>query len=181
MFRSLLLAATFALLAPALRAQSTSPSALPSPSPAPAVAIATGASSVDDQVKALVQGPDPTVVHLWATWCGNCVSEMKEGGWAKFIAANPQTKFIFVTVWDGGKEGKDLLTKHGIAELPNVTILAHPGGRKENRLTTFMDIPVTWTPTTWVLRKGRVAYALNYGEIRFPMLQQMLDDSRAKW
>ena len=32
-----------------------------------------------------------------------------------------------------------------------------------------------------MFRDGKLAYAMNYGEVRFPMLQQMIDDSRAKW
>ena len=31
------------------------------------------------------------------------------------------------------------------------------------------------------IERGKLRYALNYGEIRFPMLQQMVDDSTSKW
>ena len=36
-------------------------------------------------------------------------------------------------------------------------------------------------PTTWVYRAGKLRVAFNYGEIRFPVLQQMVDDARAEW
>jgi hypothetical protein len=44
-----------------------------------------------------------------------------------------------------------------------------------------MGLPVTWVPTTWVFREGRLRVAFNYGEIRFPVLQQLVDDARSEW
>jgi hypothetical protein len=42
-------------------------------------------------------------------------------------------------------------------------------------------MPVSWIPTTWVYRDGRLRYALNYGELRFPVLGQLIKDSTEKW
>ena len=38
-------------------------------------------------------------------------------------------------------------------------------------------MPLSWIPTTWVYKGGDLRYALNYGEVRFPVLQQFLEDS----
>ena len=36
-------------------------------------------------------------------------------------------KFYFVSVWNGGEDGRAMLKKFEIADQPNVTILADPG------------------------------------------------------
>ena len=46
---------------------------------------------------------------------------------AKSVKDNPQVKFYFVSVWNGGEDGRAMLTKFEIAGQPNVTILADPG------------------------------------------------------
>jgi hypothetical protein len=48
-------------------------------------------------------------------------------------------------------------------------------------MTTFLGQPMGWIPATWIYRDGKVRYALNYGEIRFPILQQLVDDAQPKW
>ncbi len=137
---------------------------------------------VEPQVAEAIKAPGLSVVHLWAAWCGNCLAEMKSGGWTKMVKDNPETRFIFVAVWDSGNDGRALLEKYEIAGHSNVTILAHPGPRRgDDKLKRFLDMPVTWIPTTWVYKGGDLRYALNYGEVRFPMLQQMLEDSNNEW
>ena len=34
---------------------------------------------------------------------------------------------------------------------------------------------------TWIFKGGSLRYAMNYGEMRFPVLQQFLEDTNAKW
>lgn len=144
--------------------------------------ISAFASPVEDQVAQATKSPGLSVVHLWAPWCSNCQAELKSGGWTKIIQENPQTKFLFVSVWDAGDDGKAMLTKFGIADQPNVTVLADTGPRSGNdRLKRFLDLPVSWIPTTWVYKGGDLRYALNFGEVRFEMLQQMLSDSTSEW
>ena len=63
------------------------------------------ASSVEMRTGELVKEPDVTVVHLSAPWCSNCQAELKSGGWAKTIKHNPETKFVFVSIWNGGTAG----------------------------------------------------------------------------
>lgn len=143
--------------------------------PTPAVAL-------EQQVAELLKQPGATVVHLWATWCPNCGREFKEGGWQKFVEANPQTRFVFVTFWNDGTDGRAQLAANGLGAQPNVTILGHPGPRKgEQKPTHFLGTPVTWLPSTWIYDKNKLKFALNYGEIRFNILQQLLEDAQAKW
>lgn len=138
--------------------------------------------AAEPQAAVAIKNSNPTVVHLWAPWCSNCQAELKSGGWKKMIADNPEVQFLFVSVWNGGEEGRAMLQKWGIGEQSNVMILADPGPRSgAAKLKRFLDLPVTWIPTTWVFKGGDLRYALNYGEVRFDVLQQMLGDSANEW
>jgi hypothetical protein len=128
-----------------------------------------------------IKSPDVSVVHLWAPWCSNCQVELKSGGWLKMVKDNPQVKFYFVSIWNNGEDGRAMLKKFEIGDQPNVTILADPGPRKGDKITQFVGLPLSWIPTTWVYKGGSLRYALNYGEVRFPVLQQFLEDSKSEW
>jgi len=135
----------------------------------------------EQQILAATKSDEATVVHLWAPWCSNCQAELKSGGWAKMVKENPQTRFCFVSVWNGGEDGKAMLQRFGIADQPNVTIVADPGPRTGNKIKQFAGLPLSWIPTTWVFKGGNMRYALNYGEVRFDVLQQFLADSKNEW
>jgi thiol-disulfide isomerase/thioredoxin len=138
--------------------------------------------STQEAVLDRIKSPELSVVHLWAPWCPNCQTELKNGGWAKIVKDNPQVKFYFVSIWNDGQNGAAMLKRFEIGDQPNVTILADPGPRRgENKLKQFAGLPVSWIPTTWIFKGGDLRYALNYGEIRFPVLQQLLDDSKSEW
>ena len=140
------------------------------------------ASPAEQQLADAIKAPGLSVVHLWAPWCGNCQSELKSGGWLKMVKANPDVKFYFVSIWNSGDDGRAMLTKFELANLPNVTILADPGPRKgDDKIKRFLDLPVSWIPTTWVYKGGDLRYALNYGEVRFDVLQQFFADSNSEW
>lgn len=140
------------------------------------------ASPAEDQVREAIKAPSLTVVHLWAPWCSNCQAELKSGGWLKMAKDNPQTKFVFVSVWNGGEDGRALLDKFELTTLPNVTVLADPGPRRgDDKIRHFAALPLSWIPTTWIYKGGDLRYALNYGEIRFDILQQFLGDSENAW
>lgn len=137
---------------------------------------------VEQQVLEAVKAPGVTVVHLWAPWCPNCKAELS--GWSGFLATNPQVNVIFVTVWAGDKgDGRALLEQSGLGAQPNFKLLLHPNTsrKKADKMTEFLGLPVTWIPSTWVFRDGTLRYALNYGELRFPMLQQLVRDAEDKW
>lgn len=138
-------------------------------------------SPAEGEVLAIVKSEGLTVVHLWAPWCSNCQAELKSGGWSKIAKDNPKTRFVFVSVWNSGEDGRATLEKFRLAALPNVTITADPGPRTGEKIKQFAGLPLSWIPTTWVYKDGDLHYALNYGEIRFPVLQQFLDDSQSEW
>jgi thiol-disulfide isomerase/thioredoxin len=140
------------------------------------------ASAAEQQVAEATNASNLSVVHLWAPWCSNCQSELKSGGWLKTVKENPDVKFYFVSVWNGGEDGRAMLTKYELANQPNVTIVADAGPRTgAARIKHFLDLPLSWIPTTWVYKGGDLRYALNYGEVRFDVLQQFFADSNSKW
>ncbi len=147
-----------------------------------AVASLRAESPAEQKVLSAIKTPDLTIVHLWAPWCSNCQAELKSGGWTKIINENPKVKFCFVSIWNDGQDGRAMLKKFGIADQPNVTIVADPGPRRgENKIKQFAGLPLSWIPTTWIYKGGELRYALNYGEVRFPVLQQFLADSESEW
>lgn len=143
----------------------------------PVRAMSPGEQTVSEAIKA----PGLSVVHLWAPWCSNCQTELKSGGWTKAVKDNPEVKFFFVSVWNGGEDGRTMLAKYEIVSQPNVTVLADPGPRGSGRIKQFVGLPLSWIPTTWIFKGGDLRYALNYGEVRFPVLQQMISDSNSEW
>ncbi|SRR6266404_3332199 len=146
-----------------------------------AAATVRAESPAEQKILDGIKSQELSVVHLWAPWCSNCQTELKSGGWLKTIRDNPRVKFYFVSVWNGGEDGRGMLTKFEIANQPNVTILADPGPRGSNHIRQFAGMPLSWIPTTWVYKGGDLRYALNYGEMRFPVLQQFLEDSTSEW
>jgi len=143
---------------------------------------AAEAPSVEQQVAAAVKSTGVTVVHFWAPWCPNCLSELSKNGWSRFIAANPDVTFIFVTIWNDA-DGREVLAKNGVGPQKNFELYLHPNPSRVDgeKMETFLGLPVTWTPTTWIFRNGRLRYAFNYGELRFMIVQQLLRDTSDKW
>ena len=140
---------------------------------------------IERQVSEVARGEKVTVVHFWAPWCPNCYGEIsKADGWARFINTNKDVNVIFVTSWNGGQgDGRALLEKHGIGAQKNFQLLLHPNGERadDTRMRSFLGYEVNWLPATWVFRAGKQRYALNYGEVRFSILQQLVKDAAEKW
>lgn len=138
-------------------------------------------SPAEQKALAEIQSPGTTVVHLWAPWCSNCLSELKSGNWIKTIKEHPQVKFLFVSVWNEGEDGAAMLKKYEVEGQPNVIVLADPGPRKGDKIKQFAGLPLSWIPTTWIFKGGQMRYAMNYGEMRFSVLDQFLQDVDSKW
>jgi thiol-disulfide isomerase/thioredoxin len=140
------------------------------------------AVAFEQRLSDLTKSEKVTVVHFWAPWCPNCKAELADGAWASFIAAHPDVSFVFVTIWNSA-DGHELLASNGVGPQANFQLLVHPNGsrKKGEKVTELLGMPVSWIPTTWVYRDGRLRYALNYGELRFPVLGQLIKDSTEKW
>jgi thiol-disulfide isomerase/thioredoxin len=137
---------------------------------------------IEEEVAAEIAQSGITIVHFWAPWCPNSAAEHKEQGWSRFIAAQPEVRFIFITI-RSSDPGYDYLAVRGVGGQENLRLRHHPNHlrRGEGRITSFMDIPLSWVPSTWIFREGRLCYALNYGEVRFPMLAQLVEDAKNNW
>lgn len=137
--------------------------------------------ALEKEVAAITAGPRITVVHFWAPWCSNCKTELAKNGWSTFIDTNAEVKFVFITAWNA-EDGRALLKQNDVGGQENFQLFLHPNpSRKGDRMTTFMNLPVSWLPTTWVFKDGQLRYALNYGELRFPILQQLIRDTEDEW
>jgi thiol-disulfide isomerase/thioredoxin len=142
----------------------------------------TPSALLEQQIASATQSGDVTVVHFWAPWCPNCKAELANGGWSGFIAAHPSVNFVFVTIWNA-TDGREVLEKNGVGAEKNFQLLLHPNGSRKHgeKVTELLGLPISWIPTTWVFRDGKLRYALNYGELRFPTLDQLIRDSSASW
>ena len=134
-------------------------------------------------VQRTIQGEGVHVVHFWAPWCGNSRAEF-ESGWYEVVEAHPEVSFTFVTIWNDGDDGAETLARYGIPA--SATVLAQPdrgpSADPDARRRTFLGLPLSWTPTTWVFnRGGKLAYAFNYGEVSADMLETAIADARAGW
>lgn len=139
---------------------------------------------IEREVAKIVEQDKVTIVHFWAPWCSNCRAELAKAGWKNFIDANPDVEVIFITIWsDTQGDGRALLEQYGVGGQKNFRLLLHPNTsrRSGDKVGSFLGMPVSWVPTTWVFREGALRFALNYGEVRFSVLQQLVEDSADKW
>src|SRR3954449_1081645 len=121
-----------------------------------AAALSIHAESPAEQaIVQAIKSPEVTVVHLWAPWCSNCQAELKSGGWLKMARENPKTRFIFVSVWNNGNDGRAMLEKFGLTNQANVTITADPGPRTgDAKIKQFAGLPLSWIPATLIYKGG---------------------------
>ena len=147
-------------------------------------AAADTLTETEQQVRDLLAEDGVYVVHFWAPWCHNSRSEFREGVWNEIIEQHEDVTFIFVTVFNDGELGEWTLTQHEIPD--RVHTFAQPDhGRSRieaNRRKTFLGLPLTWTPTTWIFhRNGKLAFAINYGEVHPALMGTLFDSANADW
>ncbi len=178
-----------ALLAAGAHAQVEVPTVVPIPPVTLVEAVtdttADGRTAAELAVAGTISRPGVHVVHLWAPWCGNSKAEL-EGGLHRVVEAHPDVSFSFVTIWTDGRDGADRLARHGIEPSGQVAVYGQPdrgpSADRELRRQTFLGLPLTWTPTTWVFnREGKLAYAFNYGEVSNDMLTAAIADAHSDW
>lgn len=123
------------------------------------------------------------VVHFWAPWCPNSRNEL-DNGWGTLVADNPNVTFTFVTVWNDNQDGVSVLNQYNLPErVAEVTQPdLGPSDTESNRRHSFLSIPMTWIPSTWIFHNnGELAFALNYGEMEMNTIQSLLDVTRKEW
>lgn len=145
--------------------------------------LAAPRTDAERTVSDIVQAEGIHVVVFWAAWCGNSISQLKRG-LADSVKKHPDVSFTFVSMWDEGQTGEATLRAHGIPK--RARAIGQPGvgedAPKEDRDMTFLGLPVTWIPTTWVLnRNGRLAYAFNYGETTAHQLDRAIRGASSSW
>lgn len=183
--RPLLASILFAAL-PAC-AQTMPPMPPPAPPPRPASpgvgseSVDAAASDAEARVRAIVAQDGIHVVHFWAPWCDNSTSELG-GGWYEVVERHPDVSFTFVTVWNSGEVGESTLARYAVpARVERLVVPGVQPPRAERRLT-FLGLPVSWIPTTWVFnRNGQLAAAFNYGEASPEQLDAAIDGAASTW
>ena len=153
----------------------------PDPTDTAMVDLPDALSPAEAAVRDIVQQDGVHVVHFWAPWCDNSTNELAQG-WYEVVEAHPEVSFTFVTLWNGDDVGGDVLDRYAIPE--RVTRLVVPAEQppKGERRTTFLGLPVTWIPTTWVMnRNGELATAFAYGEVSPDQLTAALEGAASDW
>ncbi len=183
---SRLVAASLLLAALPACAQTAPPQPPPAPMPVGSASSVTDASATSAQaaeaaVRATIARDGVHVVHFWAPWCDNSTAEFG-AGWYEVVERHPDVSFTFVTLWNDGAVGEETLARYAIPA--RVERLVVPGVQppKGERQTTFLGLPVTWIPATWVFnRNGQLATAFNYGEATPEQLDAAIAGAASAW
>ena len=161
--------------------------ALPPTASGAGPAASGDATETEAAVAATVAGEGVHVVHLWAPWCGNSTAELADGLY-EVVEGHPDVTFSFVAIWNDGRDGASTLARYGITPTDDgrVTVAAQPdlgsSADRALRRRTFLGLPLSWTPTTWVFnRGGALAYAFNYGEVSPEMLELAIEHAGRSW
>ena len=129
----------------------------------------------------------PHVVHFWAPWCGNSRRELP--AWQALAERFPGLPIDFVTIWNDGQSGADMLAEHGLPVDGDgaavCEIVQRGDGSKDDkdaRRRHFLGLPVTWIPSTWIFHKsGQLAFAMNYGEADADTLGTLVEATQKTW
>lgn len=140
----------------------------------------TGLSEAEKRVQEIVREDGIHVVHFWAPWCPNSINEL-EAGWSDLIAANEDVTFTYVTIWNNGRSGLERLEQFGVGDRVEELVQPDfgPSSNRKQRRYTFLGLPVTWVPSTWIFhRRGEPAFLLNFGEMDMETIQHLIDTTR---
>lgn len=149
--------------------------------PDPTVPPPSALSPAEEAVQATIAQDGVHVVHFWAPWCDNSTAELA-AGWYEVVERHPDATFTFVTVWNDGELGESALARYAIPD--RVERLVVDGARplRDDRRMTFLGMPVSWIPTTWVFsRNGLLATAFNYGEATPEQLDAAIRGAASDW
>ncbi len=136
-------------------------------------------ASVDATLRETVSAAGVHVVHVWAPWCDNSLNEHAPV-WAAVDALGADS-VTFVTVWNDGASGANVLEATGVLGVEEV-VVDGPKPEPADRRLTLVGLPVSWIPTTWVFnRGGLLATAFNYGEVTRGQLAQAVTGARNSW
>lgn len=146
-------------------------------------ADASAMTDAERRVADLIETDGIHVVHFWAPWCDNSIAELR-AGWYDLVERHPEVSFTFVTVWNDDESGRATMDRYGLSE--RVLELTQPdfgpSDDKAQRRRSFLGLPVTWIPTTWVFRDGgTLAYAFNYGELEMAQIDRAIAGARSSW
>lgn len=141
-------------------------------------------TATEQRVQEIITERGYHVVHFWAPWCHNSMHELRAGWWDELVDENPDVTFTFVTFRNEGLLSAETLQRYDIPD--RVVRLVQPGPTSRDDQTPrdrlFLGLPVTWTPTTWIFhRNGQLAYAINYGEVTKPMMEELLAGLSKEW
>lgn len=140
------------------------------------------AADAEARLRALVAEDGVHVLHFWAPWCDNSLREL--AAWPGLVADYPDVRVTFVTVWDDGRSGREVMRAHGLPDTVGEVTIPDPGPSevKENRRRTVLGLPLPWIPATWIFhRNGQLAFALNYGEMDGATLGTLLEATQRAW
>lgn len=141
------------------------------------VADHTSLTPTERKVLEIISGDGIHVIHFWSPRHERSISTLRDG-WFEFIETNGDAAFTFVAVWNDGKTGENILEDFVILDRVEVLALPDygPSDIEKNRRTSFLSLPLTWTPSTWIFHQnGTLAFAMNYGELGMSELQGLID------
>jgi hypothetical protein len=137
----------------------------------------------EKRVAAIVETDGIHVVHFWAPWCSNSINELRSG-WYELVERHPDVTFTFVTVWNDGESGREAMDRFGLDDRVTEVLQPDfgPSDDKAQRRRSFLGLPVTWIPSTWVFHKGgELAYAFNYGELEMEQIDDAIEGAQMDW
>ena len=136
-------------------------------------------TSADATLREIVSADGVHVVRVWAPWCDNSLNEHGPV-WSDWPGLGADS-VTFVTVWNEGQSGADVLAEAGVEGVREV-VVPGPKPEKADRRATVLGVPVSWIPTTLVVnRGGLLATAFAYGEVSREQLATAIASARADW